>query len=327
VSVNTPKARSEVPPDLPQTQRVGRSLPVALLMALRPKQATKNLFVFAALVFVGPPLRSIQIWQAVIAFLLFVAVSGSVYLLNDLLDVQQDRIHPEKRHRPIASGDLPVSVAWTAMILIAVAGLMAGFALRFTFGLVLATYFVLQLVYCFHLKHIVLLDVFSIAFGFVLRTVAGGVAADISISRWLMLCSLLLALLLGFGKRRQELVLLGENAGRHRKILDEYSLPFLDQIINIVAGVTLVCYAVYCVESPASALHPHLWITIPIVIYSVCRYLYLVYQKGMGGAPDEVLLKDRVLQLAMGLWLLLILVIFAFDHPGVKFSNIKFFGW
>lgn len=294
-----------------------RSLPVALLLALRPKQITKNLFVFAAPVFAGRLFEPSALWQATAAFLLFAAVSGSVYLLNDLLDVEQDRLHPTKRRRPIASGDLPVSIAQGAMVILAIVSLTAAYALRIKFGALLSAYLAMQIAYCFWLKHVVLLDVFIIATGFVFRTVAGGVAANIHVSRWLLLCSLLLALLLGFGKRRQELAQLGANAEKHRQNLNEYSLPFLDQIINMIAGMTVVCYSVYCIEAQASAAHPHIWITIPIVLYSVCRYLYLVYQKGMGGAPDEVLLKDRALQIAMMLWLILVLIIIGFDRPNL----------
>lgn len=309
-----------VPPSvIPGMHASRRPLPAALVQALRPRQATKNLFVYAALVFSGKLFDPALFGRATLAFLLFAAASGSIYLLNDILDAEQDRQHPEKRHRPVASGDLPVPVAWMSALLLAAGSLFAGFLLHLKFGLVLLAYVLLQLGYNFYLKHQVLLDVFAIAGGFVLRTVAGGAVDDIYISRWLLLCSLLLALLLGFGKRRQELALLGMGADQHRRILRAYSLPFLDQIINIVSGVTIVCYSVYCVESASAIRHPHLWVTIPIVIYSVCRYLYLVHQKGMGGAPDEVLLQDRALQVAILLWFCLILFLFAFDNPGIQF--------
>ncbi len=202
------------------------------------------------------------------------------------------------------------------MAILSVGGLAAGFALSTAFGIVLAAYLVLQIAYCYYLKHIVLLDVFSVACGFVLRTVAGGMVIHLHISQWLLLCSLQLALFLGFGKRRQELVLLGSGADKHRAILEEYSLPFLDQMINIVSAITIVCYSVYSVESATAHLHPHLWVTVPFVIYGVCRYLYLVFQKGWGGAPDEVLLKDRALQVSIVLWFLTVMLLFAFDKVG-----------
>ena len=297
------------------------SLLIALIKAIRPKQATKNLFVFAAIIFAGRLTDQVALLQTLAAFFLFTAVSGSVYLLNDVLDIEQDKLHPKKSKRPIASGALPIPLAIVGCAALAIVGIGFGFALRPVFGVAVTAYFALQIGYCFSFKHIVLLDVFTIAIGFVLRTVAGGLATHIPISHWLILCSLQLALFLGFGKRRQELVELKENAGKHRKILDEYSLPFLDQMINVVAGVTIVCYSVYSIESESAVKHPRLWVTVPLVIFSVCRYLYLVYQKGWGGAPDEVLLKDRTLQIAIGIWLILVGIIFAFDSP------TAFAGW
>lgn len=295
------------------------SLIKALVIAIRPKQATKNLFVYAALVFAGKLFEPKLFARVTVAFLLFTIVTGSVYLFNDLRDVEQDRLHPKKRHRPIASGRLTVNVAWAALVLLALFGVGCSFLLSIPFGIAVATYLALQLAYCLGLKQIVLLDVFTIAAGFVLRAVAGGAVIHVGISHWLLLCTLQLALFLGFGKRRQELVLLGAGAGSHRAILEEYSLPFLDQMINIVAGVTIVCYSVYSVESDTARLHPHLWTTVPFVIFGVCRYLYLVYQKGWGGAPDEVLLKDRTLQVTMILWFLVVMLLFVFDHNGYPF--------
>jgi 4-hydroxybenzoate polyprenyltransferase len=292
------------------------SIAIALFKAIRPKQATKNLFVFAALVFAGKLFDGPLFGKVTLAFLLFTLVAGSVYLLNDTLDVEQDRQHPKKCKRPIASGELPVPVAWVAMFVLSIGGLAASYALGITFGIAVTTYLVLQIAYCFYLKHIVLLDVFTVASGFVLRTVAGGLVIHVHLSQWLLLCSLQLALFLGFGKRRQELVLLGSSADKHRAILEEYSLPFLDQMITVVTAVTIVCYSVYSVESATAKLHPHLWLTVPFVIFGVCRYLYLVYQKGWGGAPDEVLLKDRALQVSIVLWFVTVMLLFAFDKVG-----------
>lgn len=289
---------------------------VALIKAIRPKQATKNLFVYTALVFAGQLFQWPQFLRATFGFLLFTMVAGSIYLLNDLLDVEKDRLHPKKRTRPIASGALPVPLAWVAFVVLGLCGTAIGFRLSLLFGLTLAAYFVLQIAYCFRLKHIVLLDVFTVATGFVLRTASGGFAIGVHISPWLMLFSLQLALFLGFGKRRQEIVLQGDNAEKSRAILSEYSLPFLDPMIVIVSAVTIVCYSVYSVDSPTAVTHPHLWITVPFIIYGVCRYLYLVYQKGWGGAPDEVLLKDRELLFSVILWFLTVMLVFKFDGQG-----------
>lgn len=289
-----------------------RLLP-AMVKAIRLKQSPKNLFVFAALVFAGKLFDLRMLALTVGAFVLFTLAAGSVYLLNDILDVEQDRRHPTKCRRPIASGALPVSIAWAEAAVLAAVSLSAAFRLRPGFGIVLLCYVVLQIAYCLKLKHLVLIDVFTIAIGFVLRAVAGALVINVSFSHWLLLCTLQLALFLGFGKRRQEIVLMGEGAGQHRANLDEYSKPLLDQIINIVVGVTIVCYSVYSVESDTAHLHPHLWVTVPIVIYALFRYMYLVYQKGWGGAPDEVLHKDRVLQATIVIWFLVVMLIFKFD--------------
>jgi 4-hydroxybenzoate polyprenyltransferase len=300
---------------------------MGVVRAMRPKQAIKNLFVFAALIFAGhltDPIRGPRNFAlTLLAFVLFTLVAGSVYLLNDILDIEQDRAHPEKRRRPIASGQLPIAVAWSAMVVIAVGSLAACLMADLWFGIVVSTYFVMQIAYCLTLKRVVLLDVFTIAAGFVLRTVAGAMINHVHISQWLLLCTLQLALFLGFGKRRQELVKLGAGAAKHREILDEYSLPFLDQMINIVAGVTIVCYSVYTIESDTAKLHPHLWITVPFVIYGVCRYLYLVYQRGWGGAPDEALRKDRMLQLSIVLWFVTVMILFLVDKAGLPLLRVE----
>ena len=314
-----PSDSAHTTPPLPDSQGRKDNILVAMVKAVRPKQATKNLFVYTALVFAGQLFHVSQFLRATMGFLLFTAVAGSIYLLNDLLDVEQDRLHPKKRTRPIASGSLPVPLAWAMFMILGLCGTATGFLLSPLFGATLAAYFILQIAYCFRLKHMVLLDVFTVATGFVLRTASGGFAIDVHISPWLMLFSLQLALFLGFGKRRQELVLVGQNAGKTRAILSEYSLPFLDPMIVIVSAVTIVCYSVYSVDSPTAVTHPHLWVTVPFIIYGVCRYLYLVYQKGWGGAPDEVLLKDRELLISVILWFVVVLLVFKFDTIGRPF--------
>ena len=274
----------------------------ALVRGLRPKQAAKNLFVYAALIFANQISNTTALMRVTLAFLLFSIVSGSVYLLNDILDVEQDRNHPKKRLRPIASGELPIPLAQVALVVLAIGGSAAGWLLNPRFGLTLIFYLIMNVAYCVRLKHVVLLDVFTIAMGFLLRTVAGGFVISVPLSHWLLLCTLQLALFLGFLKRRQELVEQGDQADQTRAILEEYSLPFLDQMITIVAAVSIVCYSVYTVESDTGHLHPHLWITVPVVIYGICRYLYLVYQKGMGGAPEDVFRTDRSMQITILLW-------------------------
>ena len=316
-----PQSISDTPPFA--VSRSPFSILTALFKAIRPHQAAKNLFVFAALIFTGNLFHPALFLRVTAAFLLFSLAAGSIYLLNDLLDVEADRHHPKKCLRPIASGALPLPLARIALVVLMGGSLLASAALSLKFGIVVAGYLVLQIAYCFSLKHIVLLDVFTIAIGFVLRAVAGGVVIEKHISHWLLLCTLQLALFLGFGKRRQELVLLGEGAGKHRAILQEYSIAFIDHIIMVVSAVTIVCYSVYSVDSESAVAHPHLWITVPIVIYSVCRYLYLVYQKGEGGAPEDVLKNDRSMQVSILVWLVTALLLFMFDSPARNFLGLN----
>lgn len=306
-----------------QKHKTVLSVPLALIQSLRPKQAPKSLFVFAALLFANRLTDLHALGRVFLAAVLFTLVAGSVYLLNDILDVKKDRLHPKKCKRPIASGALPIPIAWCALVILAPGGMIAGWFLSRLFGLTLLTYFLLQVAYCYRLKHMVLLDVFALAFGFVLRTVSGGFVIGVPVSQWLLLCTLQLALFLGFLKRRQELLEQGENADKTRAVLDEYSLPFLDQMIILVAGVSIVCYSVYTVESVTAHLHPHLWLTVPVVIYGLCRYLYLVYQEGMGGAPEEVLLTDRAIQVTLILWFLMVAVLFKYDIAGHALFGIQ----
>lgn len=306
------------------SQSVGKVL-YALLEATRPKQISKNLFVFAALVFAGD-LFHIQLFlRTLAAFLLFSLVTGGVYLLNDIVDAERDRQHPQKRQRPIACGALPLNMALLGMLGMELFGLAGAFLVNLRFGVAVVAYLALQIAYNLGLKQIVLLDVFTLAGGFLLRVVGGGFAIRVGISPWLLLCTLELALFLGFGKRRQELVTLGDQASLHRPILQEYSLPLLDQLIGLVVAMTIVSYSIYAVESPSARSHPHLWATVPIVLYGIFRYLYLVYRKGWGGAPDEVLLRDRALQITILLWIVVVSVIFAVDGhaPGGLLSLLK----
>lgn len=304
---------SSLPEPLPKTDRSVRRTLRALLEATRPKQATKNLFVFAALVFAGDLFKASLFLRALLAFLIFCITTGGVYLFNDIFDAERDRLHPQKRLRPIASGALPIPLAWTAVFCLEAVGGIAAFFINLRFGIAIVAYILLQVAYGLFLKQIVLLDVFALAAGFLLRTAGGGFAIQVGISPWLLLCTLELALFLGFGKRRQEIATLGPDAGKHRPILEEYSLPLLDQLIGLVVAMTLISYSVYAVESPSARSHPHLWATVPIVLYGLFRYLYLVYRKGWGSAPDEVLLQDRPLQITILLWFLLVLILFAFD--------------
>lgn len=276
---------------------------LALLKTMRPKQWTKNAFVFAALVFDGKLVQVRYLRQSIIGFLLFCVISGVVYTINDLVDLEKDREHPRKRQRPLPSGALSPTFAIIAAVVIMAVGLLLAYALSARFAAILAGYLVLQLAYSFYFKHQVLLDVMAIAAGFVLRVGAGVVLVDaVRFSPWLYICTTLIALFLGLGKRRGELVLLGENATDHRASLDHYTLYFLDQLIVIITGSTIVAYALYTFSAPNLPGNYAMMLTIPFVIYGLFRYLYLVHVTGTTLAPDEVLLSDRPIQLDLLLW-------------------------
>ena len=279
-----------------------------LLRSMRPRQWPKNGFIFAALLFDSKLFQLNYVLISLLGFAVFCLLSSAVYLINDIVDAPVDRLHPTKRNRPIARGDIPagLAVGWAALL--AAVALAAAFAAVPVFGLIGLTYFLSVVLYTFVLKHIVIVDVLVIAMGFVLRVGGGAVLVEaIRFSPWMYVCMLLLALLLGFGKRRQELVELGGNAST-RAILSEYSVPLLDQIISIVTGATLVAYAFYTFSAPQLPENHSMMLTIPFVMYAVFRYLYLVHVKGAGGAPDEILLTDRPLQVSIVLWALTAIV-------------------
>jgi 4-hydroxybenzoate polyprenyltransferase len=275
----------------------------ALLRSMRPEQWTKNLIVFAGLIFGRRLFDPAAVGLSLAAFLIFCALSGVVYLLNDVSDRESDRLHPLKSRRPITSGELSPQVALTAAGGIGIVGIAAAFWLRLEFGLVAAAYVVLFAAYSRILKHVVVLDVLTIAIGFVMRAVGGAVVIAVPISQWLLVCTILGALFLGLSKRRHELTLLAGAAAGHRRILEEYSPYLLDQMIGVVTASTLVAYIIYCtspetIEKFGTNL---LVLTTPFPIYGIFRYLYLVHQKGTG-SPSEVLLTDRPLVICIALW-------------------------
>jgi 4-hydroxybenzoate polyprenyltransferase len=274
----------------------------ALLVELRPKQWTKNALVFAGLVFSHRLFDLPALGKSVAAFVIFCAISSAAYVVNDLADVEQDRRHPTKRLRPIASGQLGEGAARIAVVLLLAGSLGASLALSWGFTLVLLTYLTITFLYSFRLKHIVLLDVFSIAAGFVLRAVAGPVVLGVTLSAWLLMCTVLLSLFLAIAKRRHELVLLEEGAAHHRRILDEYSRLFLDQMIAIVTSATIIAYSLYTFSAVSLPDDRSMMLTIPFVLYALFRYLYLVYQRDEGGSPETLLLRDRPLLASILLW-------------------------
>ncbi len=283
---------------------------LGILKTLRPKQWTKNGFIFAALIFDIKLFQFEPLVKTVLGFILLCVISGTIYLINDLVDVEKDRQHPTKKNRPIPSGQLPFQVAVAAAIILTAISLPLSFLLDLNFGIIAASYWLLHLAYSLILKNIVIVDVLSVAAGFVLR-VAGGVALVRAerFSPWLYVFTVLLALFLVLGKRRQELVLLKGQASNSRSILSEYNLPFLDEMMAIVTAGTVMTYAFYTFSAPNLPSNHLMMLTIPFVIYGIFRYLYVIHVLGDGGAPDEVLLVDRPLQISIVLFMMTAVVI------------------
>ena len=285
----------------------------ALIQSMRPKQWIKNTFVFAAIVFD----RQLSDLTALIitftGFIIFCLLSSSVYLINDVLDVEADRQHPQKKFRPIASGRLPIQIAITSAVLIVLVTIPLAFILSPLFGSIVLSYLLINLAYSNWLKHVPLIDVLIIALGFVLR-VAGGVSL-ITVERfspWLYVCTTLLALYFGFGKRRGELTLLTEGNNTTRSVLDGYSIAFLDQLLVIVSSTTIIAYSLYTFSAPNLPPNNVMMLTIPFVLYAIFRYLYLIQIKKESGAPDELILTDLPLQITFALWGISVLIIFYF---------------
>ncbi len=282
----------------------------ALLQSLRPRQWVKNLFVFAGVIF-AQKLFTPAAWTASAAFAIFCALSGAIYLLNDVADIEQDRLHPKKRERPLASGRLAVPPALVAAGVLVGGSLVAAWWLSPPFALVAVIYAALLTAYSIRLKHLVIVDVIVVACGFVLRAIAGAVVIDVEISGWLLICTILMALFLALGKRRHEYLTLAEDAAQHRPILAEYSAGLLDQMIAVVTASTVTAYALYTMSPETVAkFHTHLLpATLPFVLYGIFRYLYLLYRRQLGGNPSELFLSDRPLLINTALWMLAVLAI------------------
>ena len=275
-----------------------------LFASVRPQEWVKNVFVFAPLFFSQKLLNLELLAQSFVAFGYFCLASGGVYLINDICDRHRDKKHPQKSSRPIASGALSVGVALAAAIFLLGTAIISAFLLNLPFGLVTLSYVALNLAYSNWLKHVVILDVFSIAAGFVLRVVAGAVVVDVVMSHWLLVCTTLLALFLGFGKRRSELVNLTKDATLHRGVLAEYDPLFLDMMIGIVTSVTVVAYIFYTIShETVQRLHSDkLLLTVPFVLYGIFRFLYQIYHKNGGGDPSRTLVTDGPLLVNIVLW-------------------------
>lgn len=282
---------------------------VNLLKTMRPRQWSKNLLIYLPFLFT---LREVwrpfsrEMWAyfatATVAFVLFCVISGVIYLINDLVDIEKDRLHPRKKFRPLASGALKRSHAIGAIIILLIVALPLAFALDFWFGIVAVIYFVMMLCYSYVLKNIVIIDVFVLAAGLVLRALAGAVAIHVPASQWLFVCTMLLALFIGFSKRRHELVLLEGNAENHRAILKEYTPEVLDEMIAVTTASFVMAYSLYTFSATNLPKNHEMMLTIPFALYVVFRLLYLVHVKKEGGSPEEMVLRDRPLFISLVLW-------------------------
>ena len=280
-----------------------------LLLALRPRQWTKNGLIFVALAFTLNIQEAGLVGKAVLAFGCFCALSSAGYLLNDVMDVEADRQHPTKRLRPIAAGSVPIGLALSLGLVLALAALVGTFAINLPLGGLAVAYIALTALYSVSLKHIVLVDIFGIAAGFVLRAAAGAVAIDVPISPWLYIATMLGSLLIALGKRRAELGILGLEAAGHRRNLDAYSLEFIDQLILIVSSAAVMTYALYTFSAENLPKNHSMMVTIPVVLYGLFRYLFLVREGDIGAAPEELLFRDRPLLLAVIGWAVLAITI------------------
>lgn len=301
------------------------SVVTGLVGSMRVYQWTKNLVLFAGPVFTLTILDPEFAIPAILGFFTFSIATSGVYLLNDVLDVERDRLHPVKRVRPIASGRVPVPVAATFAALLLAAGIGASFALGTRFGMSVAAYVALTLTYSLLLKNVVLLDVLAIAVGFVIRAVAGvellrdrlGSAEAVELSPWLLVCAFFLAIFLAIGKRRNELGVLEGEASRHRAALGRYTIRLLDQLVAVVTSATVLAYSIYTIApETVSKFHGRpLFLTIPFVLYGIFRYLYLMYAEEKGGNPSEHLLTDRATLVNVLLWCLIVILILAWPAP------------
>lgn len=290
---------------------------IGLIRSMRPRQWTKNVIIYAGIVFDGQLFVPDSFLRVTLSFLLLCLISSVIYIINDVVDVESDRQHPKKRSRAIASGQISIRTALIGAMALLVIALIGAAALSFGLTVILIVYLILHLLYSWRLKHVVILDLLAVTAGFVLRVAAGVVVVHVqAFSPWLYACTALLALFLIIGKRRQELLELGEAAGGIRVTLDSYTLPLLDEMLRMVMTSTLIAYLLYTIEAPSVLLAGTklALVTVPFVLYALWRYLYLIHVQGEGSAPDEVLLRDRPLQISILLWGLTFVAILYFPR-------------
>ena len=286
-----------------------------ILISLRPAQWIKNSFVFAALIFSQNVFNLRMLMISAAAFGIFCLLSGGVYLLNDLFDIEKDKKHPKKSYRPLASGRLSPKVGKITIIIVLVSSLTVSFLImNIPFAVTALGYLAVQIAYSILLKEVIIMDIFSIAAGFFLRVVAGAMAIGVPISSWLLICTIFISLFLGLGKRRHEFLLLGEDARNHREVLHEYNINVLDQMVSVVTAGTVISYSLYTLshETITKFGTEKLWYTIPIVLYGIFRYLYLVYRREEGGSPEITLFEDKPLLVSLALYVIVVGIILYF---------------
>ncbi len=284
---------------------------INIIKSMRPRQWVKNLFIFAPLIFSKNVFDFQLLLKAIFSFVSFCLLSGAVYILNDIKDIEEDKLHPLKSRRPLASGSLRKEHALASFFILSILGFALASILNPVFLLSVFIYFVIQLLYSFWLKHVLIVDVFVIAAGFLIRVVAGGVAIEVSLSSWLLICTILLSLFLAMSKRRHEIILLEENASNHRPILAHYNPYLLDQMIAVVTASTLISYCLYTIseETVAKFQTKNLIFTVPFVLYGIFRYLYLIHQRYEGGSPEALIIKDKPLLVDIFLWIVSVVII------------------
>lgn len=283
----------------------------SILKLIRPNHWIKNFFIFGPMLFSNNFLNLNIIKVNILTFFSFCLISSTVYVMNDIVDVEKDKNHPKKCNRPIAKGDISIKEAIFLEILLCISSLILAFYLNKSIFFIVILYLLNNIAYSFKLKKLVIVDVFSIALGFIFRVLAGSFATGVSASSWIILCTLFLSLFLGFGKRRNEVIILGENAGKHRANLSKYTVNFLDKMINISLSCTIVFYSIYCVLG--TTLNSFVWTSF-FVIWGITRYYYLMYSNNEGGNPTELVLKDKQLILSISLWCLCCILLLNFNH-------------
>lgn len=283
---------------------------IDILLLLRPRQWTKNLLLFAGIIFSLNLFQLTLLYNSLIAFISFCLLSSCVYIVNDIVDIEDDRKHPKKRNRPLAAGKIGIRQAVAVLIILLIISFYLAWSLNTLFLILGIIFFALCLTYSLWIKYMVILDVFAIAYGFLLRAAAGGVAINVEISPWLLVCTLLLSLFLALTKRRQESVNMKDNGKWYRKVLEQYSVQYLDQLISIVTAATILAYSLYTFTASRSPLY---MVTIPFVIYGIFRYLYLVHNEKLGENPEEILLSDIPTIVNIILWVLVSILILYLD--------------